>query len=129
VHAEKTGSAKCIIYLLPVGSGIVAVNFQIAIVGFFYVLIESAHLSGIALFSTSAIFRTSYDWRKGNGLDFTHFPIALANCDFNGVDIFHNAFPFCIVLLLVVSCWLVSLIYIGIISYNCLVVKYFLEYF
>jgi hypothetical protein len=92
MEAEKAGSSKRVVYLFPVGRGIVSENFQIAIVGFLYILIDSAQLGSIALLGTGAVICTGDDGRQGNGFDFTHFPIALADGNFNSS---HNVSPIC----------------------------------
>lgn len=88
MEAEKPRCAKCIINFLPVLARIVIENFQIAVVGFLYILIKAAHFSRIAFFSASTMFRTGHDWRKRNGLNLTHFSVALGNSNL------HDVYPF-----------------------------------
>jgi hypothetical protein len=92
METEETGSSKGIACLFPILGRIGLEDFQITIVGFLYILIDSAQLCSIALFGTGAVICTGDDGRQGNGFDFTHFPIALADGNFNSS---HNVSPIC----------------------------------
>jgi hypothetical protein len=96
METEETGRTQSIFNLTPVFRRVLLENFQVAIVGFLYILIKTAHLRCIAFSSTCAILRTSHNRWKGNRFNFSHLAIALADCDF-----FHDVFSFVVVLLFI----------------------------